>query len=78
VARLLFCYNARPWNESWSIAKKAFILVAMNMKKPDGLVNSQASQKMCTNTLQNVDNILTDDVVNQHDSLLGVNPGGLL
>jgi len=38
--------------------KKAFILVAMNMQKPNGLVNAQASWEMCANTVQNVDNVL--------------------
>jgi hypothetical protein len=58
-------------------SKKAFILVAMNMQKPNGLVNGQASWKMCTNTLHQVDNVLADNVINEHYTLLGVNPGGL-
>lgn len=49
----------------------------MNMEKPDGPVNSQPSWKMCTNTLHNVDDVLADNIINQHDSLLRVNLGGL-
>jgi len=47
------------------------------MQKPNGLVNAQASWEVCTNTVQNVDNVLADNVINEHDSLLRVNPGGL-
>ena len=49
----------------------------MNMQKPNGLVNGQPGRKMDTNTLQNVDNVLADNVINEHDSLLRIHPGGL-
>ena len=38
----------------------------MNMQKPNGLVDGQAGQKMGTNTLQNVDDVLADNVMNEH------------
>ena len=44
----------------------------MNMQKPNGLVNAQAGQEMCANMVQNVDNVLADNVINEHDSLLRV------
>jgi hypothetical protein len=49
----------------------------MNVKKPNGLVNGQVGRKMFTDMLPKVDNVLADNVVNQHYSLLRVNPGGL-
>src|ERR1700726_1227422 len=71
------CYDAGPWNERRSIAKKAFIFVAMNMQKPNGLVNGQSGWKMGTNTFPKIDNVLADNVVNEHDSLLGVHSSDL-
>jgi hypothetical protein len=49
----------------------------MNMEKADGLVNYQVVGKMLTNTLTQVDNVLAYNVIDQHYSLLRVNPGGL-
>jgi hypothetical protein len=47
------------------------------MEKADGLVNDQVIQKMLTNTLTQVDNVLAYNVIDQHYSLLRVNPGSL-
>src|SRR5260370_8464511 len=69
------CHNTCTWDKRRGKSVQTILLVCMNMKEPDCLIDSQANQQQIFNPEHQVNNVLTDDIIKKNNSLFQINSG---